>query len=72
MLYKVETSSGLISLLLTLNSNIMASNQLDYSDKIDFSVFGNELVSLSPYVEEVYGSLCNNRLYAFQPNCQME
>ena len=50
----------------------MASNQLDYSSKIDFSVFGNELVTLSPYAADVYGSLCNNRLHVFQPNCQMD
>ena len=50
----------------------MASNQLDYLDKIDFSVFGDELVMLTPHAEDVYGSLRNNGLHVFQPNCQMD
>ena len=50
----------------------MASNQLDYSDIIDFSVFGEELVMLNPHAQDVYGSLLNNGLYVFQPNCKMD
>ena len=46
----------------------MASNK----EKIDFSVFGKELMEMPPHIHEVYGSLLNNGLYVVQPNCLME
>ena len=46
----------------------MASNQ---DDKIDFSVFGEELSKLLPRVQDIYGSLLNNGMYAVQPHCKM-
>ena len=50
----------------------MASNQVDTSDEIDFSVFGMELPRLNPYAQDVYGCLLNNGMYVFQPNCKMD
>ena len=50
----------------------MASNQVDISDEVDFSVFGMELPRLDPYAQDVYGWLLNNGMYVFQPNCQMD
>ena len=50
----------------------MASDQVDTSDDVDFSVFGVELPRLNPYVQDVYGCLLNNRMYVFQPNCKMD
>ena len=48
---------------------MMASNQ----DKlIDFSVYGEELLQMSPCVHDIYGSLLNNGMYAFQPQCKMD
>ena len=49
----------------------MASNEGN-EDKIDFSVFGKELLQMPPHIHEVYRSLLNNGLYVVQPNCQME
>ena len=49
----------------------MASNQ-EKEQKIDFSVFGKELLQMPQHIHEVYGSLLNNRLYVSQPNCLME
>ena len=50
----------------------MASNQVDTSDEVDFSVFGVELPRLNSYAQDVYGCLLNNRMYVFQPNCKMD
>ena len=50
----------------------MASNQVDTSDEVDFSVFGVELPRLNPYVQDVYGCLLNSGMYVFQPNCKMD
>ena len=50
----------------------MASNQVDTSDEVDFSVFGVELPRLNPYAQDVYGCLLNNGMYVFQPNCKMD
>ena len=50
----------------------MASNQVNTSDEIDFSVFGMELPRLNPYAQDVYGCLLNNGMYVFQPNCKMD
>ena len=50
----------------------MASNQVDTSDEINFSVFGMELPRLNPYAQDVYGCLLNNGIYVFQPNCKMD
>ena len=66
-----------ISLLIFLYSQQstvvnMASNQIDTSDEIDFSVFGMELPRLNPYAQDVYGCLLNNGMYVFQPNCKMD
>ena len=47
----------------------MASNQ---EKSIDFSVYGKELSQMSPRVQDVYGSLLNNGMYAFQPQCKMD
>ena len=44
----------------------MASNQ-EKEQKIDFSVFGKELLQMPQHVHEVYGSLLNNGLYVSQP-----
>ena len=49
----------------------MASNEGN-EGKIDFSVYGKELLQMPPYVHEVYGLLLNNGLYVVQPNCKME
>ena len=49
----------------------MASNQVDTSDAVDFSVFGVELPRLNPYAQDVYGCLLNNGMYVFQPNCKI-
>ena len=50
----------------------MASNQVDTSDEVDFSVFGVELPRLNPYAQDMYGCLLNNGMYVFQPNCKMD
>ena len=50
----------------------MASDQVDTSDVVDFSVFRVELPRLNPYAQDVYGCLLNNRMYMFQPNCKMD
>ena len=66
MLYKPELLFGQISLLVLLVSNnnqIMASNQ----GKVDFTVYGKELLQMSPRVHDIYGSLLNNGIYAVQP-----
>ena len=49
----------------------MASNQ-EQEQKIDFAVFGKELLQMPQHIHEVYGSLLNNGLYVFQPKCLME
>ena len=49
----------------------MASNEGN-EEKIDFSVFGKELLQMPPHIHKVYGSLLNNRLYVVQPHCLME
>ena len=49
----------------------MASNQ-EQEQKIDFSVFGKELLQMPQHIHEVYGSLLNNGLYVFQPKCLMK
>ena len=49
----------------------MASNQ-EKEQKIDFSVFGKELLQMPQHIHEVYGSLLNNGLYVSQPDCLME
>ena len=49
----------------------MASNQ-EKEQKIDFSVFGKELLQMPQHIHEVYGSLLNNGLYVVQPKCLME
>ena len=49
----------------------MASNEGN-EGKIDFSVYGKELLQMPPQVHDVYGSLLNNGIYAFQPNCKMD
>ena len=41
-------------------------------EKIDFSVFGKELLQMPPHIHQVYGSLLNNGLYVTQPDCLME
>ena len=46
----------------------MASNQ----DKIDFSVFEEELLQMSPHVHDIYGCLLKNGMYAFQPQCKKD
>ena len=50
----------------------MASNQVDTSDEVDFSLFGMELPRLNPYAQDVYSCLLNNGIHVFQPNCQMD
>ena len=59
----------------------MASNQVDISDEVDFSVFGMELPRLDPYAKfqglipmhkMCMGCLLNNGMYIFQPNFQMD
>ena len=50
----------------------MASDQVDTSDVVDFSVFGVELPRLNPHAQAVYGCLLNNGMYMFQPNCKMD
>ena len=75
MLYKPEASIDSISLLIHFTWTsivIMASNQVDISDEVDFSVFGMELPRLNPYAQDVYGCLLNNGMDIFQPNCQMD
>ena len=71
MLYKPELSFGLISLLVLLvstSTSIMALNQ----DKlIDFTVYGKELLQMPSHVHDIYGSLLNNGMHAFQPQCKM-
>ena len=47
----------------------MASNQ---EKLVDFSVYGQELPQMSPHVQDIYGSLLNNGMYAFQPQCKMD
>ena len=49
----------------------MASNQ-EKEQKIDFTVFGKELLQMPQHIHEVYGSLLNNGLYVSQPDCLME
>ena len=49
----------------------MASNE-ENEEKIDFSVYGKELLQMPPHIHEVYGSLLNNGLYEVQPDCLME
>ena len=49
----------------------MASNE-ENEEKIDFSVYGKELLQMPPHIHEVYGSLLNNGLYVVQPDCLME
>ena len=49
----------------------MASNE-ENEGKIDFSVYGKELLQMPPHVHDIYRSLLNNGLYVFQPNCKME
>ena len=46
----------------------MASNQ----EKIDFTVYGKELLWMSPHVYDIYGSLLNIGIYAIQPQCNMD
>ena len=46
----------------------MASNE----GKIDFTVYGKELSQMSSHVHDIYGSLLNNGIYAFQPICKMD
>ena len=75
MLYKLEASIDSISLLIHFTWTsivIMASNQVDTLDEVDFSVFGVELPRLNPYAQDVYGCLLNNGMYVFQPNCKMD
>ena len=75
MLYKPEASIDSVSLLIHftwISIVIMASNQVDTSDEVDFSVFGVELPRLNPYAQDVYGCLLNNGMYVFQPNCKMD
>ena len=51
----------------------MASNTpIDTSVVVDYSVFREELPTLSPVAQDVYGCLLNNGIYAFQPNCKMD
>ena len=47
----------------------MASNQ---EKLVDLSVYGEELPQMSPHVQDIYGSLLNNGMYAFQPQCKMD
>ena len=47
----------------------MASNQ---DNSIDFSVYGEKLLQMSPHVHDIYGSLLLNGMYAFQPQCKMD
>ena len=49
----------------------MASNEGN-EGKINFSVFGKELLQMPPHIHQVYGSLLNNGVYVVQPNCKME
>ena len=75
MLYKPEALIDSISLLIHFTWTsivIMASNQVDTLDEVEFSVFGVELPRLYPYAQDVYGCLLNNRMYVFQPNCKMD
>ena len=46
----------------------MASNQ----EKIDFTVYGKELLQMPPHIYDIYGSLLNNSMHAFQPQCKMD
>ena len=48
----------------------MASNQVDTSDEIDFSVFGMELPRLNPYAQDVYGCLLNNGYVCYSAKLQ--
>ena len=41
-----------------------------YAPNMKGSIF-NELPSLSPTAQDVYGCLLNNGLYVFQPECNM-
>ena len=51
----------------------MASNTpVVTSVVVDYSVFGEELPTLSPATQDVYWCLLNNGIYAFQPNCKMD
>ena len=75
MLYKPEALTDSISLLIHFTWTsifIMASNQIDTSDEVDFSVFRVELSRLNPYAQDVYGCLLNHGMYVFQPNCKMD
>ena len=75
MLYKPEALIDSISLLIHFTWTsivIMASNQVDISDEVDFSVFRMELPRLDPYAQDVCGCLLNNGMYIFQPYCQMD
>ena len=75
MLYKPDAPIDSISLLIHFTWTsivIMASNQVDTSDEVDFSVFRVELPRLNPYAQDVYGCLLNNGMYVFQPNCKMD
>ena len=49
----------------------MASNT-PVDTSVDYSVFGEELPTLSPAAQDVYGCLLNNGIYAFQPNSKMD
>ena len=75
MLYKPEALIDSISLLIHFTWTsivIMASNRVDTSDEIDFSVFGVELPRLNPNAQDMYGCLLNNGMYVFQPNYKMD
>ena len=75
MLYKPEALIDSISLLIHFTWTsivIMASNQVDTLDEVDFSVFRVELPRLNPYAQDMYGCLLNNGMYVFQPNCKMD
>ena len=54
-----------------INSLIMASNEGN-EGKINFSVYGKELLQMPPHIHDIDGSLLNNGHYVFQPNCKME
>ena len=75
LLYKPEALIDSISLLIHFTWTsivIMASNQVDISDGVDFSVFSLELPKLNAYAQDVYGCLLNNGMYMFQPNYKMD
>ena len=52
--------------------NMASNTPVDTSVVVDYSVFGEELPTLSPVAQDLYGCLLNNRIYAFQPNCKMD